>query len=43
MQRIEVENIEYRIDALECSRYAEILLKDEDAPTYPFCLFQKVA
>ena len=43
MQRIEVENIEYRIDALECSRYAEILLKDEDAPTFPCCLFQEIA
>lgn len=43
MQRKELENIEYRIDALECSRYAEILSKDEDAPTYPFCLFQNVA
>lgn len=43
MQRNELENIEYRIDALECSRYAEILSKEEDAPTFPFCLFQEVA
>lgn len=43
MQRNKLENIEYRIEALECSRYAEILLKDEDEPTFPFWLFQKVA
>lgn len=43
MQRKEVENFEYRIDALECSRYAEILVKDDDAPVFPFCLFQEAA
>ena len=43
MQRKELENIEYRIDALECSRYAEILSKEEDAPTFPCCLFQEIA
>lgn len=43
MQRKELENIEYRIDALECSRYAEVLSKEVKAPTFPFCLFQKIA
>ncbi|MEE3495130.1 MAG: DUF4209 domain-containing protein [Butyrivibrio sp.] len=43
MQRKELENIKYRIDALECSRYAEILSKEEDAPTFPCCLFQEIA
>ena len=43
MQRKELENIEYRIEALECSRYAEILLKEDDAPIFPFRLFQEVA
>ncbi|WP_297701534.1 DUF4209 domain-containing protein [uncultured Fibrobacter sp.] len=43
MQRKELENIEYRIDALECSRYAEVLSKEVEAPTFPFCLFQKIA
>ena len=43
MQRNELENVEYRIDAIECLRYSDILLKDDDSPSFPFCLFQKDA
>ncbi|MBR4916912.1 MAG: DUF4209 domain-containing protein [Fibrobacter sp.] len=43
MLRNELENVEYRIDAIECLRYSDILLKDDDSPSFPFCLFQKVA
>ena len=43
MQRNELENVEYRIDAIECLRYSDILLKDDDSPSFPFCLFQTAA
>ena len=43
MRRNELENIEYRNDAIESSRYGGILLKDEDSPSFPFCLFQEAA
>ena len=43
MQRNELENIEYQNGAIESSRYSEILLKDDDSPSFPFCLFQKAA
>lgn len=43
MQRNELENVEYRINAIECLRYGDILLKDDDSPSFPFCLFQKAA
>ena len=43
MRRNELENIEYRNDAIENSRYGGILLKDEDSPSFPFCLFQEAA
>ena len=43
MRRNELENIEYRNDAIESSQYGGILLKDEDSPSFPFCLFQEAA
>jgi hypothetical protein len=43
MRRNELENIEYRIDSIECLRYGNILLKGDDSPSFPFCLFQEAA
>ena len=43
MRRNELENIEYRIDSIECLRYGNILLKGDESPSFPFCLFQEAA
>lgn len=43
MQRKDLEEVKYQIGSCEGNRYSDILLKYDGTPSFPFCLFQKVA